>query len=186
VIQTRGDHLADLGETIEDDAVDRREDRAAIQIHLRVLDRGLGRLQLCVGLRELRLRLIELLLGNEVLCAEFADTVGVEARERVVGLRRGEIRVGLTLARKVSGGVDPREHVALVHLLVVIDENLGDLPGNLRAHVDARRRLEHARGGDHLKNIAAGDGGGADFGRLFVAAFPEVVSAHGDRRDEDE
>jgi hypothetical protein len=69
--------------------------------------------------------------------------------------------------------VDPRQGIALVDAVVEVDEEVGDLAGQLRADLDGVDRLQRAGGGDDLLQRPALDRRRDERGRL-----------RGGRRDE--
>ncbi len=79
--------LADLHLFEDHDAIDGRRDRAAVEIHLRVLESGLPREQRGACLFELRFHLIVVGLGDEVLLAQVFQAFRVQAHES--GIRFG-------------------------------------------------------------------------------------------------
>lgn len=180
-VETGGDGLADGGLAVEHDAVDGGEDGAAGEVDLGVLDGGGADLELGLSLGELGEGLVEFLLRDEVALAQGLDALGVEFHEVVIGADVGELGLGLIEARGVGGGVDAREHVAGLHLGVVVDKHLLDEPGDLRTNLDLLDRLEIAGGGDGLRERAAGERRGLDLGRGLGTAAKEKIGTAAER-----
>ena len=147
----RGRHgLADLGEAVDDDAINRRVQRAATQVGPATLERGLADTDLHLSLLELREDLVEVGLRDEVLTREGLGAIGVGADEPVVGLGVEQLVFRLHDRGLVGRGIEAREHIALLHRAVEVDHHLDDPAGNLAAHVGLHDRLELAGGGDRL------------------------------------
>ena len=130
-----------------------------------MLDEHLG-----LGLSELGFGLIELGLGNEILGAESASALGVEADEIEVSCGVGQLGFGRAEARFVGRRVEFGENLALFHRRVIVHINFDDEPGDLGGNINASNRFEAARGGDDLLDVAARNFGTVKLGGLFTAA----------------
>ncbi len=94
---------------------------------------------------------------------DIASLIGERADRRV------EVRLRL-LHLEIEGlGVDPRQQLALLHGAVEVDEELLDLPGDLRPDGDRGHRRQRAGGRDHRGEGAALDLGQAEARRAFAA-----------------
>ena len=96
-------------------------------------------------------------LGDEAVRVHFAVAVVValtldELRSRLV-----EVRLSIDHALLRERRIDPREKSSLLDVIVEVDEEIGDLPGDLRADADGRDGAEGAGGGNGLLEIAALD-----------------------------
>ena len=75
-------------------------------------------------------------------------------------LRLGERCLGLVELRLQRARVEAREHLALVHDAVVVDVDLGDRSGNLRADADGVLGIDRSRCRDALDERLLNDGSG--------------------------
>ncbi len=121
-----GHSLADFHLLEDHDAVDRRRERAAIEIHLRVLESGLAREQRRARLFELRFDLVVVGLRDEILIAQVFQAFRAESHECRVRFGGREIGFGLRDALFVARGIDAREDLPFRHLAVEVDVDLGD------------------------------------------------------------
>jgi hypothetical protein len=111
--------------------------RASLHQILRPRVLLLGKLQLGLGLLELRLGLGDLFALGSNLSFDIGD----------VALRAGNLALGLIDRDKEIALVDLREGIACLHLLVVGDENLGDEAADFRRNGKAARGDEGVVGG---------------------------------------
>jgi hypothetical protein len=104
-----------------------RTDRRIAQLGLRVVDRGLVTLDLCIKLVDLRLLRVQLLPRGVVLLGESAVALKIELRIfqiglvlRLFGLRHFE--------RRLKGSrVDPHQQIAFIHHLTLAKSDLDHL-----------------------------------------------------------
>ena len=81
------------------------------------------------------------------MLGELGVTIEVDLGILQVRLVAVAIGNGLIELRLVRSWVDHREHVALLHLLTLVEADLDELPGDLAAH-------EHVVVGDHRADAA--------------------------------
>ncbi len=162
-----------------------------IDLGLRRLERRLAGLHGSSRLVAVGLRLLERLLARIAACGEVALALELELGARRAGLRGGELRLGLVdggvlrrdlLADAVDGRllggdvvarsldrelvvavVDVRDDIALAHMRVVVNRNVGDIAGDLGrerrvlgAHIGVVGRDEIAARGPPVLAVPAG------------------------------
>ena len=88
------------------------------------------------------------------------DSASVAAAWRTRRLRRGKRRARLRELRVELFGVEPRQHLALGHAIVEIDQHLGDAAVDFGADIDLVQGLECAGGADRHRERSAHDIGG--------------------------
>ena len=216
-MQARCHGLPDLDDLVDHHAVDRRADIGPVEIdagavesrvalherRLGVLHIGLGDGEIGAGAffggdggieRGLRGRALEdELLGAAEIEAGLAQ-IGfgaLHARKLQIHIGAGHGDAGFLLAhaRLEARRLDAGQHLVLLDLGRVVDIDLADIPGELRADIDGDEGAHGAGGRDHAAHVAALDLGGLDIeaagtGRLL----PLVIGggAHGGGHDENE
>jgi hypothetical protein len=171
-----GDGLADVDAARDDDAVDRRADHGVVEVGLGeplagALEGELGAGGLDPHLRELDggAGVVEVLLALGALGGEALDAG--EAALRVAELELGLLLRGpggaaagrgLIDLGAERGGVDAGEDLALLHGRVVVDEDLGQAPGDLGADLDGDAGVEATDGRDLADDRAAAEWGAAE------------------------
>ena len=152
------DHIADVDEAVAGAALDRRGDRAILEVQLcRFQSRQAG------GHASRRhghgvLGLIELLLGDGPGGQQLLDACELGFGEIENGLVLGKVAAGQIELRLVGTRVDREEQIALLDVGPVGEMDLGDLPGDLR--LDRHHFACHA-----LANLIDIDGHVALLGR---------------------
>ena len=170
-LETGRDGLAEIDDTVDDDAIDRRADDGEIEV-------GAVAVVLRPGQRHLRLRRLEYLARLVVLLPRHVFLREQRVHARLVRQRQFQRRLGtddvrgaLPLGRRDQGIVQFEQRLALFHLVVEIDIELLDRPRNLRPDADQHDRVERAVGRHRLRHFALLDR------RQLVALFRVVGRA---------
>ena len=121
----------------------RAADRGSIVAH--------GRMQLV----DLRLLLIDLLHGHDVIVAQPAEAIEIERRGLRAGLAHFELRSGLFERCANATIVDAREQIAAPDLLTFAHCELDQLAVDLRPDDDAALGAHSADRADHVGNVLA-------------------------------
>ena len=185
----RDSTMPSIGERIEDSSMFVSSTPTAAR---HWFDRGPRARRRGLGALQRRARGVELGLRGHLAARELGDvTQAREVRARLVhrGLRLQHLRLGrgergarlrqLVLQLR---GVEPREHLARCHDVVVVDEHRLDGARELAADVDLVGRLQVAGGRHRHDEVAAPDGLGAVLdGTLAVAGEPQQRA--GEHRD---
>src|SRR6185437_15827471 len=154
--------LAHAGATVE-----RRDDGGVIEHRLHVIDRGLvglyerGVLRHYGGLR-VRLLLVDGVGEGQPLVALEVE-LGIGERRlvlRLLGLRLIELRL-------VNGGIDARQHVALLDVLAFLEIDAENFAVDLRADGHGVERLHRADGVEIDRNVGAANRRGQHRYRAF-------------------
>ena len=136
--------LPEIDQPQPDAPVDRCGDHGVVEVGLGVVDRRIVRLHLGFELRDRRRLLIRLLLRSSVALSQFPVALQIDPG---VGERRLVLRLlrhRLVVLGLVDGGIDARQHVALVHLLTLGEVDADQPPVHLRPHGHRIERLNVA------------------------------------------
>jgi hypothetical protein len=192
---------------IDDDAVERRANIGALEIDAGAVERRLVQRDIGLGVFEVRLGAVEVglaaLLRGE---CRVASDLGARASDhqllravqielglvqigfgafdccllkRDIGLRHGDGGLTLPHPRLEGRGLDAGKHLVLLHLRAVIDVELADIAGKLRANIDADQRADRAGGRDHPAHIALLRRDGLDVELRVGLMLPIIVGTSG-------
>jgi len=182
------DGLADEGDAVDHDAVDRRVDRAAGEVDFGGIDGGLLDQHLGLRLGELGFGLIKLGLETRFCSRSLRERSVSSADEVEIGGGVGESGLGGAEAGLVGGGVELGQDLALFDGGVVVDVDFDDQARNLAGDVDRGDGLKATGGGDDLLDVAAGDFCGGRTRGLFGARLhiiPSPGAAGGEESESD-
>src|ERR1019366_4374356 len=140
--ETRGDGLSEVHVPLDDDTVDGRIDRGEREVLLRAIEGDT-----CRSHRGIRYLLCRAALFERAPRDEPGGRkldVATLIVLRLVGLRLHllEIRLGIGHALPGDGRIDPGEELALLDMIVEVDEELGDLSRHLGADAHGRYGLK--------------------------------------------
>ena len=156
-LQAGRDRLANIDIARDHDAIDRRRDRAVVEIRFRLIERALFDFHVGFRLMKIRHGLIEVRLGGILLGKEILRAFRVYLRKLQRGLCVGQIAFGLSDRCLKERRIDLRDHLAGFHLRIKIGKQLCDIPRDLAAHLHVHDGIERARRGHCLCNRAARD-----------------------------
>ena len=165
--------LPDIDAARDDDAVDRRSDRAMIEIDLRLLQRAFLDLHVRLRLMKIGHRLVEIGLRGVLFRDQVFGSLGIDSRQFEGGVRIGEVAFRLRDAGLENGRIDLRDHLARLHRRIKIGEQLLDVTRNLAADLHVHDRIERAGGRDRLRDRAARHGRGLIFHSAGLVPPPE-------------
>ena len=116
-------------------------------------------------------------LRDELVRVELLGAFGVEFGQFESRLRIRQIGDGAGDGAFVSGGINLRQHIALLDLGVKVHFQFRDDAGDLAADGDRAHRIQRPIGGDRLRDVAFGDGAGFEFHRRFLGALGIIIPA---------
>ncbi len=136
----------------------RRADSGIRQLHLGVGDGCLVAFDGGLQLVDQCLLLVELLPGHAVIAAEQAVAPQVHCRHLDLRLALAEQGARLVELGLYGAVVEGGEQVALLDPLAFLDQNLGQYPLDLRAHLDAVQRQHRTDGAGVAGYVPLDDG----------------------------
>ena len=107
---------------------------------------------------DLRLLLVDLLGGDDVVVPQAVEPLEIEHRSFQLRFAHLELRARLLERRTDPAIVDARQQIALLDLLTFAHRQLDQLAVDLRPDDDTALRAHRADCTDHVGNILAADG----------------------------
>ena len=127
-LQASRDGLAYIDIPRDNNAIDRRRNRAMIKIRFGFVQRALFDFHVRFRLMKICHRLIKICLRGCFPGEKVLGTRGVHFRELQRGLRAGQVALSLSDRCLKEGRIDLRDHLAGFDLGIKIDKQLCDVP----------------------------------------------------------